>query len=524
MSGSAEAAALAAPPDEVELEAELAELLAALYTKHDGLSERIDQLAARAAAAGNDRYVVLAELTRADMFNRTHRAAEGARIGQRLLESADDPVVAARAHAVISGALWRLGATGESAKHAEQAMALLGEGDPLCVRAEHAVVFAIQVNGYRLGRNPIEWFQSAQRLTEELGSPGLIIANLNNWAWVQYERGELADAIELVERMRQTAERTGLQLNASCVDTLARILLESGDAEQARSVIVGALEGFAAETDSDAIPGCLLTLAEIQRRNDEVDAAIGTLTSCREIAVRSRTAEMGARALRELATCYASVGDYRSAYEHMEAFHREWTQLRSQQAEASASVVQAVFGIEEARRRSREFQRLAERDPLTGLWNRRKSDEHLGELLATPAATRGPVSVAILDLDHFKQVNDRFSHSVGDQVLCAVAQIFREMAGPEGHAVRLGGEEFLLILPMADPAAREHCERVRRAVEAHDWSTLCPGLTVTTSVGVSEIGPGDDYSALLRRADQHLYRAKAYGRNRVISDADGAAR
>ncbi|GII24421.1 sensor domain-containing diguanylate cyclase [Planosporangium mesophilum] len=510
---------LATTADDADLEAELAVLVSGAYDRHDGLLERADQLAARASARGRDRYVALAELARADLYNRTRRAPEGARIAQTLLRSTTDNVVAARAHAVISGALWRLGETGESADHAEKAVRLLTDNDPLCLRVDHAIVLATQVHGYRLGGTSVDGFRYAHDLAEKLGDPSLIVANLNNWAWVQYDRGELADAVELVQRMRRVADHTGRQLNASCVDTLARILLESGDAEQATTVILRALDGFAAETESDGIPGCLLTLAEIRRRGGDLDGAISSLTACRDVCAQNKLAEIGARALHELARCYAAVGDYRSAYEHMVSFHGEWTQLRSQQSEVAASVVQAVFDIEEARRRSREYQRLAERDPLTGLWNRRKCEQHLAALLATPVAVRGPVSVAILDLDHFKQINDRFSHSVGDAVLAAMGQVLPETAGPDGLAVRLGGEEFLLILPLDGAAARDHCERVRRGIAAYDWSAVCLDLHVTTSVGVTEIGPDDDYASLLRRADEYLYRAKRLGRDLVVADS-----
>ncbi|MGC9667831.1 diguanylate cyclase [Planosporangium sp. 12N6] len=509
---------LLAGDGDADLEAELTALIAGAYHRHDGLLERADRLADLAAARGSERYVALAQLARADLYNRTRRAPEGARIAQTLLRSTTDPVVAARAHAVISGALWRLGETGESPDHAEQAVRLLTDTDPLCLRVDHAIVLAMQLHAYRLAGTSVEAFRNAQDLAEQLGHPVLMVANLNNWSWVQYERGELADAVELVERMRRLAEDTGLALNASAVDTLARILLESGDADRATAVIQRALEGWAAETDSGGIPGCLLTLGEIRRRNGDFAAAIESLTACREICVQNKLAEIGSRALRELASCHAAIGDYRSAYEYLETFHGEWSQLRSQQSEAAASVVQAVFDIEDARRRSREYQQLAERDPLTGLWNRRKCEEDLSALLEAPAAERGPASVAILDLDHFKQINDRFSHSVGDRVLCVVAQLLRDTAGPDGRAVRLGGEEFLLILPVDGAAAREICERLRGAVAAHDWSTVCPGLYVTTSVGVTEMGPDDDYSALLRRADDHLYLAKNLGRDRVVAD------
>jgi diguanylate cyclase (GGDEF)-like protein len=519
MTGYAESAELTPIVPALALEAELTSLIADMYIRHDGLLERADALATRAAALGADRYVALAELARADIYNRTGQAPEGARIAQALLRSTTDTVVAARAHVIISGGLWRLGEIAESASHAEQAHRMLTDDDPLCLRADHAMVLAAQVCGYRIGGTSVELFRYAQELAERLGAPSLMISNLNNWAWVQYDRGELADAVELVGRMRRLAERTGQRLTASCVDTLARILLESGDAGQAADVILTALDGFAADTEPDAIPSCLLTLAEIQRRGGDLAAAIDSLTACRDLCVRGRIQEVGARALHELASCYAQTGDYRSAYEHMVDFHREWSHLRSEQSEVAATVVQTVFDIENAQRRSREFQLLAECDPLTGLWNRRKCEQHLGGLLELPPAARGALSVAILDLDHFKQINDRYSHEVGDRVLRAVAETLRDTAGPDGRAVRLGGEEFLLVLPLSGPAARDRCERVRVAIAGHDWSATRPGLAVTTSAGVTEVRPTDDYGALLRRADEHLYAAKHGGRNLVVGDS-----
>ncbi|WP_213450601.1 diguanylate cyclase domain-containing protein [Rhizomonospora bruguierae] len=520
MTGYAEASRLVAGDRRAEkaLEAELTDLIADTYTRHDGLLERADALAARAAAAGSGRYVALAELARADVYNRTGRAPEGAGIAQRRLESTADTVVAARAHAIISGGLWRLGEISESASHAEKAFRLLTEEDPLCLRVDHAMVLAAQIYGYRIGGRSVAAFRYAQELADRLGRPSMRIVNLNNWAWVQYERGDLAGAVELVTRMRRLAEHTGHRLTASCVDTLARVLLESGDPGQATEVIKAALAGFSDETEPDAIPSCLLTLAEIQRRRGDLAGAVASLTRSREMSVRAGMAESSARALHELAACFAATGDYRSAYEHMVAFHGEWTRLRSEQSEAAASVVQAVFDIEHARRTSREYQRLAERDPLTGLWNRRKCEQHLNGLLGLAPAARGALSVAILDLDHFKQVNDRHSHEAGDRVLRVVGQILRDTAGPDGRAVRLGGEEFLLVLPLGGAAAREHCERVRRTVADQDWSGVGRGLRVTTSAGVTEVRPDDDYSTLLRRADQHLYTAKHGGRDLVVGD------
>jgi diguanylate cyclase (GGDEF)-like protein len=135
--------------------------------------------------------------------------------------------------------------------------------------------------------------------------------------------------------------------------------------------------------------------------------------------------------------------------------------------------------------------------------------------------------VALVDVDHFKRVNDSCSHEVGDRVLQAVAELLDGMAPPgtDGDDVsfvaRMGGEEFLLVLAGSDPAAAEaHLESVRRTVAAHPWAELTGDLPVTVSIGAtSAAGLADPTPAdLLGRADRRLYEAKRAGRNRVVGD------
>jgi diguanylate cyclase (GGDEF)-like protein len=141
--------------------------------------------------------------------------------------------------------------------------------------------------------------------------------------------------------------------------------------------------------------------------------------------------------------------------------------------------------------------------------------ERLPRLLAEAEAARSPLALAMLDLDHFKQINDRFGHLVGDQVLVTVAQMLRERLRGTDLLARTGGEEFLAVLPDATPArAREVCERIRAHMEAHDWSGIAPGLKVTVSIGLASSPPCEE-AVLMARADAALYRAKAGGRNRI---------
>ena len=189
-----------------------------------------------------------------------------------------------------------------------------------------------------------------------------------------------------------------------------------------------------------------------------------------------------------------------------------------------------MYETTEARRQSRRYRELSLRDPLTGLYNRRYVDEQLPVLLGGARdGSRGEVvSVALLDLDHFKRVNDTFSHDVGDQVLRVVGEMLQRTGttpgsgGPGSFAARMGGEEFLLVLVGADPdAAARELEEVRRAVSGHPWSDeVVEGLSVTISVGLTgTTGVRDPApSSLLSRADALLYQAKTLGRDRVVSD------
>lgn len=489
------------------VEATIERLIADVYVRHDGLAERARELI---GAAGEGRHADLGRLVLAELDNRGGRVVEGLRQAREILDGTDDRLVVAHAHAVIAGGLWRAGDNTEAVRHAYPANRMLTAGDPIVLRVDHAIILALQVNDQRIGAISHDEFRVAQELADASGVPALIFANLNNWAWCTYANGDLETAADLVRRMREHSARTGEPLNASCADTVARILLETGRPEEATAVIEQAIREAAA-TDSDAIPAALITLADIQRRDGNLGTAMRTLEACRELAARDRLPDVDALALRMLAGCHAELGEFRAAYQEMVDFHQAWTVRRSAQSEVMARVAHAQFAVDEARRHTERFRELAEHDPLTGLWNRRRSDARLAALIGDPQ--RGPAAVALLDLDHFKQVNDVFTHAVGDLVLCRVADVLRAVAGDAG---RLGGEEFILILDAEPIAAERLCEAVRAAVAAYDWASVAPGLRVTTSIGMTVLRPDDDAGSVVRRADEHLYAAKRAGRNHVV--------
>lgn len=159
---------------------------------------------------------------------------------------------------------------------------------------------------------------------------------------------------------------------------------------------------------------------------------------------------------------------------------------------------------------------LATRDTLTGLLNRRA----IGWLLEREQsrADRGLdcATVALLDIDWFKRINDQYGHGVGDAVLQQFSAILLSELRAGDELARWGGEEFLLLVPATQlDAARIAIDRMRDRVARADFSAVCPGLTLTFSAGIAQFARGVTYSTTIDRADQALYRAKEAGRNRI---------
>jgi diguanylate cyclase (GGDEF)-like protein len=156
---------------------------------------------------------------------------------------------------------------------------------------------------------------------------------------------------------------------------------------------------------------------------------------------------------------------------------------------------------------------LADHDPLTGLLNRRGFNERLAAAVASAARRQAPLSVITVDADHFKRVNDMFGHDVGDQVLQSIAGVLSDRLRTSDFVARLGGEEFIVVLPdTAEAGAAQAASALVNAVRAADMPVVG---RVTVSCGVAELRLGQEsVDEALRRADEALYLAKQGGRNR----------
>jgi diguanylate cyclase len=173
------------------------------------------------------------------------------------------------------------------------------------------------------------------------------------------------------------------------------------------------------------------------------------------------------------------------------------------------------FELKEANKRIEE---LAELDELTGSLNRRSIMRTLNGEISRAHRSKAPCSIALIDLDWFKRINDTYGHPIGDEVLRTFAiTVFANIRDFDRFG-RFGGEEFLLVLPdTPDDTAMRILERLREIIADLDWSAFSPGMRVTVSAGVAMLRPDETPDTFLARADRALYAAKARGRNRIAS-------
>ena len=224
-------------------------------------------------------------------------------------------------------------------------------------------------------------------------------------------------------------------------------------------------------------------------------------------AARERIPGAGGRAdVRRLANELLELGEMQA--QQSETIHSELTRVQAQVVELQ-----------------RELERLRDRaylDHLTQIANRRHLDEVLEREIATAQRTGEPLSFALFDLDHFKQLNDAYGHAIGDAVLKHFAALLKENVKGQDTPARFGGEEFALVLPRTSVFnAHRVVDAIRRIMAETDFilSRDCSSIgRVTVSVGVTQLLASDTAATLVERADALLYRAKRGGRNRVESD------
>jgi diguanylate cyclase len=193
-----------------------------------------------------------------------------------------------------------------------------------------------------------------------------------------------------------------------------------------------------------------------------------------------------------------------------EAYKREAVKLEHR-------LEKAQFQATQLKQRAARAERLASIDPLTNVSNRRKFDEDIAYQVALSHNEQTPLCLMMIDIDHFKIINDKYGHRAGDAVLMQFAELLTKMVRSTDIVSRYGGEEFAILLPLAPLGnAYEIAERIRVATQTRKWDHVEADVALTSSFGIADIRDGDTVVDLINRADEMLLEAKRRGRNRTM--------
>lgn len=442
----------------------------------------------------------------------------------------------ARAMAVEAIAFLDLGVSDEAFEAASEAVTLAEVSGDKSILAFAVNAKAIVLTICRQVDLGVELSRQAVRVAADLGNPAAQAYYLANLGFCHAKRAEMAadlgdsnnargerdlaitfggEAIDLAESSGdQWTLRVALGNNAEMLSLLGRH--DEALALMERSAAVPCEPGVSLRIHQ------LYSLGEVLRLSGDLTAAREACAQALQLADESGIIDHQVNASGKLSEVLEALGEHAEALRMHKRFHALYVQQSGELAGRRAKVEEIRSETRKLRANVMLLANQALTDPLTGVANRRSFDHILNRLAGTPFA------VAILDLDHFKLVNDRFSHIVGDAVLRRLATTLSAQIGTHGHVARLGGEEFALVFPGAPEAtAAAFCEGIRVAVQSIGWSDIAPDLAVTVSIGLAS-GTGDEPAGVLMQiADNRLYAAKAAGRNRVMSgdpDATGSRR
>lgn len=465
--------------------------------------------------------------------------------GVELAESVGDRVTLAQAHEVAGRIMLAVGdADGALAAGMQSLRVAEACGQPGAWMAAFCALANIYCQLTQWDE-AMEFAEGYRESARELGDRATESAAIDTLAYVQgciaeeaTERGEperaavaQARAIELHQAALSLAREVGNRLcESTCLGNLAEALSIIGRHQEALDL----LDSWDVKPEQDMhsnVVHHLETRGIVLIGMGRLDEAITLLTQCVAEAP-DLSQEITAR--KALAKLLERMGDLRGALDHQKRLLTLVSLQSSDAARRAASVAAVRLHTAQAMdraarlqarerdlmdsheiiyRRSEDLRRQAMEDALTGLPNRRRFEQIL-------QAEESGLSVVMMDVDHFKQVNDQHTHLVGDRVLRTLADLLRGNCRDGDIALRFGGEEFLLLVRDATPEGlRALAERTRSEVQVHDWQAVSRGLAVTASFGVAHSREARSGMERLALADARLLAAKAEGRNRVVGPA-----
>jgi len=406
----------------------------------------------------------------------------------------------------------------------ETGLDYFGQSLALCVQTGDDVCRAKTLNNIGVNLNDLGRHQESlgvlQKALAVYQAEGLTLqqsGTLVNVGLTLEKLDRLAEAEASFHEALRLAEATGHMFGV--VDarlSLGRLAAAQGDAATARALLESALAGALLHRLKQSACECHDALAQLHERAGRYDEALAHHRRFHALERETMT-QSSQRQLKAVQTRYQLAAAQREAEIH---------RLRHVElAEANAELEQLNNSLrasdEQKSMLLAQLERQTYEDSLTGLANRRLLDKRLADEFDRAVRHGRPLTVALIDIDHFKRVNDRYSHAVGDVALKELARLFASAIRHTDLVARLGGEEFVMVLVETDAAAaRQACEKLRLAVATHDWKRVHSGLVLTVSIGYCADTTVAGAARMLAVADRNLYVAKAKGRNCVVGDAN----
>ena len=479
-------------------------------------------------------------------------ALEAAQIALEIAEQHDHLLLQRDLFNTFGGVHYRLGELNSALEYAQKTFQI-----NLALQDQPATVHSL--NNFALLHGEVGDHTSALRLLEDalerarqMADAPLMALVLSNLGDCLTLLGRTVEAIPLLrEALRLTEEHDLTNLEARCLCNLAEALTTTERLDEALEVYLQALESVALHGPPEGEFHCQLGQANIHLMRQQPATARTDATAALRTAEHLGVLELQMQAHATLCKIHKALGDFEAALHHFEQQHQLAQQMRASVTEHRLQAVTARFEIDRARaeteiahlrnvelakavyelelvnmektelleqleRKSQELQALAFRDVLTGLANRRYLEDALRTEFEKASQKERPLSLALMDVDDFKRINDEFSHRVGDAVLAQIAALISKGLRGFDLAARYGGEEFVVLLPRtSSEQALRVCERLRLIVSDYDWSGIQEGLKVTLSIGVAtNIGCATP-EKLLEVADVKMYAAKSRGKNCV---------
>ncbi|MCW2524843.1 MAG: pleD [Frankiales bacterium] len=503
-----------------DFELRLRQLESERYASLQSTDALCAELLEEAERRGETHSAIRVRLVASNVLSRRGHAVAARAQQVRLHEQAEPwPSLARRARMMLAANAARLGERAEATRWIRACLEGWTDGEQPSWRAEALMTSAL----LSVSRTGVDYTLVRYAITEIRAhcGPQILAVALANFAETAAECGDLDMAAEFADAALALIEEQAEVVTPLILDSIAQARLAMGDLDAAESELRAALELERTTGCADVMGDPWLSLSQVLLTRGRPEEALAMLDHPRRLAVSLRTPWTLTREFRLRASILAELQRWAEAYAALRDHLEVYEIVRSVEGDRAVAEAANLQVVDEERRRARQFEQLALTDSLTGLANRRQVDQWLEE---PRRPTAGPLSVAILDLDHFKRINDTYSHGAGDEVLRQIARMLRAFcqeyrdSGQDVLAARLGGEEFLLLWRECQPArAATAAHAVLDRIRHQQFAELEAHVRVTASIGLASGDAEVSGAELLKAADRRLYQAKRSGRDRVVA-------